>query len=188
MPILNLNKVDYQEGNPPAVTVYYSILDPGYDATQLIEAQSPEGIAILKGLSLSGDISEEIKTSAIENNTQTFNLKGPIQDFKNSNLILTNTLEYTLKNGNKITIQKTGTSNIYTIYGLSPTVSYRKNHLGINTNSFSEYDIIKISPTSDRKLIRFKQVGTEYSICLDLETGQLIGINIDCGDLTPPKN
>ena len=59
--------------------------------------------------SLQNDISEEIKTSAIENNNQIFNLKGPIQDFKNSNLILTNTLEYTLKDGNKITLTKTGT-------------------------------------------------------------------------------
>lgn len=183
-PILNLNKVDYQEG-PPTATVYYSILDPGYDTAQLMEVQLPEKITISKGLSLSNDISEETKTSAIENNNQIFNLKGTIQDFKNSNLILTNILEYTLKDGNKITLTKTGTSNIYTIYGLSPTVSYRKNHLGINTNSFAESDIIKISPTSDRKLIRFKQVGTEYSICLDLGTGQLIGVNIDCGEITP---
>ena len=108
-----------------------------------METQLPEKITISKGLSLSNDISEETKTSAIENNNQIFNLKGTIQDFKNSNLILTNILEYTLKDGNKITLTKTGTSNIYTIYGLSPTVSYRKNHLGINTNSFAESDIIQ---------------------------------------------
>ena len=68
-PILNLNKVDYQEG-PPTATVYYSILDPGYDTAQLMEAQLPEKITISKGLSLSNDISEETKTSAIENNNQ----------------------------------------------------------------------------------------------------------------------
>lgn len=189
IPILKLNKVNYQEGEPSTVTVYYSILDPGYDATQFAQLSKKENIIISQVLSLNNDISNENKTSEIEKGEQTFNLREgeKIQDFKNSILSLKNTLEYTLKNGNKITKTKTGTSNELIIYGITPTVAYRQNHLGINTSTLQDDSILTIAPTSGRKIIYLQKYGSTDTFKINLATGALEGFifnfNIDCGEI-----
>lgn len=117
--------------------------------------------------------------------------KLKITSFKNGYLKLTTTVLYAKKDGTTLyTNSKTATSNIYTIYGIAPTVAYRKNSLGINTTSLGINDILAISPTSNRNLITFNKKGSSTEkLYVNLETGQLIGFifNIDCGEIKPPE-
>ena len=116
-----------------------------------------------------------------------FNLdKLKITSFKNGHLNLKTTVIYTGSNIDPYNKSKIGISNTYTIYGIAPTIAYRKNSLGINTTSLGESDILTISPTSNRNLITFNKKGdTTEKFYINLETGQLIGFifNIDCGEI-----
>ena len=83
-----------------------------------------------------------------------------------------------------VELTKTGISNTYTVYGISPTVAYRTNHLGVNTTLFNDNDILVIAPSSNRDVIRLRKAGSEKeSFTINLKTGALEGFNIDCGEI-----
>lgn len=78
-------------------------------------------------------------------------------------------------------------SNIYTFFSKNPTVAYRKNHLGINTNSFNSDDLLVITQAEDnRKMIRINgydpDTTREFNITIDLTKGSVDGLVIDCGE------
>lgn len=70
------------------------------------------------------------------------------------------------------------------VYNLSPTVSYRKNHLGINTNAIDNDNssVLVIKNASDRELIRLEGVGDNtHNATINLITGAINGFIIDGG-------
>ena len=74
------------------------------------------------------------------------------------------------------TTKETKTNLIYSVvYNISPTISYRKNHLGINTNNFQEKSdaVLVIGETNGRNKIYYS--GPEGSYC------KVINFLIDCG-------
>lgn len=69
-----------------------------------------------------------------------------------------------------ITNVKYADSDIIVLYADAPTIAYRKNHLGINTDQISNNTVLEILPTSDRKQIRLgTSLGGGSVICIDLE-------------------
>lgn len=80
-------------------------------------------------------------------------------------------------------IEKIYETDTTTIYNAAQTISYRKNHIGINTGKFEESDVIRINATADRHMAVFES--SESKIYLDLQSGQLVGVVIDCGEITP---
>lgn len=174
-PIISFGKAVYnKEGtNSYNVSCQYTISDYGYD---------PDQKTTVQGLS----VSEEYLTlnlSTTENITPStedaiFHLDEEITDFKIGRLTLTTTITY---NGHSIT--KTSTSNDLIIYGITPTVAYRQNHLGINTSTLQDDSILTIAPTSGRNIIYLQKVGSADTFKINLVTGALEGFNIDCGEI-----
>ena len=86
------------------------------------------------------------------------------------------------------TSTKTTTSLQYVIvYNILPTVSYRKNHLGINVSNPSQNSDagLVIGAYGDRKFIYLQ--GPEGGIHkINLDTGNLISFTIDCGSWDSP--
>lgn len=91
-------------------------------------------------------------------------------------------------------IQKKTIEDIYMVcYNITPTVSYRQNHIGINTNQIDETEYQKavaiISQYKDRGVIYFSGIndGSNLFSTLDLTTMGLSGFVVDCGswDDTP---
>lgn len=80
-------------------------------------------------------------------------------------------------------VVKTSYSKEFTIYNLTPTVSYRKNQLGINTKpedvTVGADGVIYIQATTDKKQIYI--IGFNHTIKISLEDGSIDGANIDCG-------
>mgnify|MGYP001775002652 CR=1 FL=1 len=107
-----------------------------------------------------------------------FHLDEEIIDFKIGRLTLTTTITY---NGHSIT--KSSNSNDLIIYGITPTVAYRQNHLGINTSTLQDDSILTIAPTSGRNIIYLQKVGSTDTFKINLATGTLEGFNIDCGEI-----
>ena len=101
-----------------------------------------------------------------------------IIDFEIGRLTLTTTIIY---NGHPIT--KISTSNDLIIYGITPTIAYRQNHLGINTSTLQDDSILTIAPTSGRKIIYLQKYGSTDTFKINLATGALEGFNIDCGEI-----
>ena len=78
---------------------------------------------------------------------------------------------------------KTSYSKEFTIYNLAPTVSYRKNQIGINTKpedvAVGADGVIYIQATTDKKQIYI--ISSNHTIKISLEDGSIDGANIDCG-------
>ena len=120
------------------------------------------------------------KTESVIPSTEdaVFHPDDEITDFKIGRLTLTTTIIY---NGHSIT--KYSTSNDLIIYGITPTVAYRQNHLGINTSTLQDDSILTIAPTSGRNIIYLQKVGSTDTFKINLVTGALEGFNIDCGEI-----
>ena len=74
--------------------------------------------------------------------------------------------------------------NFYILYNIVPTVSYRPNHLGINTANFEEDSLIEISGYNDQRYIIIRGVdnqGREHCLQLDAQSGNGTGFILDCG-------
>ena len=73
---------------------------------------------------------------------------------------------------------------ILTQFGTLPTVSHRAHHIGINTLSMSENDVLVIENYENRKFIILKGVynNTSGIITIDLTTGIISGATIDGGE------
>jgi hypothetical protein len=71
--------------------------------------------------------------------------------------------------------------NYIVVYNKLPTVSYRANHLGINTKEPSAKTdaSITIGAYNERHIIYLKS--SEHEAMIDLETGSLIDFIVDCG-------
>ncbi len=68
------------------------------------------------------------------------------------------------------------------IYNVAPTVAYRKNHLGINTNSIDGYTdaILVMNETTGRHKIYMNGANGQISV-VDISDGAMEGIIIDAG-------
>lgn len=71
-------------------------------------------------------------------------------------------------------------SSVYTYYADAPTVSHRANHVGINTNNFSEDEdeIFIVSDFGMRNKIKFigtNEAGEAMNIVINVKNGTLIG-------------
>jgi hypothetical protein len=89
-------------------------------------------------------------------------------------------------------ITKEWNSNTVVIYNIVPTISYRKNRVGINTsNPEADNSILYVARAGDGHNITFKVVddeGNSNNIIIDLKTGNFTGTGgllssfiIDCG-------
>lgn len=187
-PTISFDKAVYsEESEKGIITVDYNISDIG---TITSNESSYGTVTTTLTLTLEIDGTSYASDSSVEDQgkgTAIFNLdKLKITSFKNGHLNLKTTVVYTGSNIDPYNKSKIGISNTYTIYGIAPTIAYRKNSLGINTASLGESDILTISPTSNRNLITFNKKGdTTEKFYVNLETGQLIGFifNIDCGEI-----
>lgn len=173
-PTISFEKATYnKEGNNLySVNCQYFISDYGYDLEQLDDKIFSIDKEILT-LNLSKK--ESITPSTGD---AVFHLDKEIIDFEIGRLTLTTTIIY---NGQSIT--KISTSNDLIIYGITPTIAYRQNHLGINTSTLQDDSILTIAPTSGRNIIYLQKVGSANIFKINLATGALEGFNIDCGEI-----
>ena len=175
-PTISFEKATYnKEGtNSYSVNCQYFISDYGYDLKQLDDKVFSIDKEILT-LNLSTESMTPSTGDAV------FHLDNEIVDFKIGRLTLTTTIIY---NGQSIT--KISTSNDLIIYGITPTIAYRQNHLGINTSTLQNDSILTIAPTSGRKIIYLQKYGSTDTFKINLATGTLEGFifNIDCGEIT----
>ena len=176
-PTISFEKATYnKEGtNSYSVNCQYFISDYGYDLKQLDD----------KIFSINKEIlTLNLSTESITPSTgdAVFHLDNEIVDFEIGRLTLTTTIIY---NGHSIT--KSSTSNDLIIYGITPTIAYRQNHLGINTSTLQDDSILTIAPTSGRKIIYLQKYGSTDTFKINLATGALEGFifnfNIDCGEI-----
>ena len=177
-PIISFGKAVYnKEGtNSYNVSCQYTISDYGYDPDQKTTVQ---GLSISKeSLTLNLSTTESITPSTGD---AVFHPDKEIIDFKIGRLTLTTAITY-----NGYTIEKYSTSNDLIIYGITPTVAYRQNHLGINTSTLQNNSVLTIAPTSGRNIIYLQKVGSTDTFKINLATGTLEGFifNIDCGEIT----
>lgn len=185
-PTISFDKAVYsEESEKGIITVDYNISDIG---TITSNESSYGTVTTTLTLTLEIDGASYASNSSVEGQgkgTAIFNLdKLKITDFKNGHLNLKTTVVYTGSNIDPYNKSKIGISNTYTIYGIAPTIAYRKNSLGINTASLGESDILTISPTSNRNLITFNKKGdSTEKLYVDLASGRLIGFIIDCGEI-----
>ena len=195
-PILSFTKTDYEAGpknedgsTTANITCYYTTTDPGYDFSQIIETE-PAKITVSSELTLvlpRGDEYPTEKNLSKDTGTYTYKISPSIDNFQNAKLVLKNTLTYTFSETKKITLTKSSTSNDLIIYGITPTVAYRQNHLGINTSTLQNDSVLTIAPTSGRNTIYLQKVGSTDTFKINLTTGALEGFifNIDCGEIKP---
>ena len=177
-PTISFGKAVYnKEGTNYSVSCQYAISDYGYDPDQKTTVQ---GLSISEEyLTLNLSKKESITPSTGD---AVFHLDKEIIDFEIGRLTLTTTIIY---NGHPIT--KISTSNDLIIYGITPTIAYRQNHLGINTSTLQDDSILTIAPTSGRKIIYLQKYGSTDTFKINLATGALEGFifnfNIDCGEI-----
>ena len=175
-PIISFGKAVYdKEGtNSYNVSCQYTISDYGYDLKQLDDKVfSIDKESLIFNLSTTESITPSTTGDAV------FHPDEEIIDFKIGRLTLTTTITY---NGHSIT--KFSTSNDLIIYGITPTIAYRQNHLGINTSTLQNDSILTIAPTSGRNIIYILKEGSTDTFKINLATGALEGFNIDCGEIT----
>ena len=176
-PTISFEKATYnKEGtNSYSVNCQYFISDYGYDLKQL-----DDKIFSINKEILTLNLSTESMTPSTGD--AVFHLDNEIVDFEIGRLTLTTTIIY---NGHSIT--KSSTSNDLIIYGITPTIAYRQNHLGINTSTLQDDSILTIAPTSGRKIIYLQKYGSTDTFKINLATGALEGFifnfNIDCGEI-----
>ena len=173
-PTISFGKAIYnKEGTNYSVSCQYAISDYGYDPDQKTTVQ---GLSISEEyLTLNLSKKESITPSTGD---AVFHLDKEIIDFEIGRLTLTTTIIY---NGHPIT--KISTSNDLIIYGITPTIAYRQNHLGINTSTLQDDSILTIARTSGRNIIYLQKVGSANIFKINLATGALEGFNIDCGEI-----
>lgn len=124
------------------------------------------------------------------NFSQYFQKDGQIFEFLHISPYLTSELSAKLKEdiggtvSNTYTTIRTSSSSqlsYIVIYDVSPTVAYRKNHIGINTKNLSSISdgVIVISDYGDRKKIYLNS--SDHNSTIDLSSGQITNFVIDCG-------
>lgn len=97
------------------------------------------------------------------------------------------TVSYTLVNSSSTTTANVvSIPQIYTYFGVVPTVAHRVHKVGINTTSLDQDDVLVVENYQETRYVRLK--GTDasdasktYEITFDLLTGSINGAIIDCG-------
>lgn len=82
-----------------------------------------------------------------------------------------------------IPIYQTGYSSEYITYPSTPTVAYRKNCIGLNTESLKNYDdavLVAAAGVDSRKSFYF--IYEDHQSIVNIETGEIDGFIIDCGE------
>lgn len=173
-PAISFGKATYnKERTGPSISCQYTISDYGYDPDQVgVFSISKESLTL--NLSTTESLSPSIEDAV-------FHPDDEIIDFKIGRLTLTTAITY----NNHTSKEKSFTSNDLIIYGITPTVAYRQNHLGINTSTLQNNSLLTIAPTSGRNIIYLQKVGSADTFKINLETGALEGFvfNIDCGEI-----
>lgn len=176
-PTISFEKATYKKEGTSSYSIncQYFISDYGYDLKQLNDKIFSIDKEIL---TLNLSTTESMTPSTGD---AVFHPDKEIVDFEIGRLTLATTIIY---NGQSIT--KYSTSNDLIIYGITPTVAYRQNHLGINTSTLKDDSILTIAPTSGRKIIYLQKDGSTDTFKINLATGALEGFifNIDCGEIT----
>lgn len=117
-----------------------------------------------------------------------FNPLAPLEDGSEKDSVIGSLLITETVRNSGYTLTKEWHSNTVVIYNILPTISYRKNHIGINTLSPSAQtdSIIYMGVYGNRDKIYFVNSNSDKRI-LDVETGGLSGFIFDCGswDGTP---
>ena len=163
----------------------YAITDPGYYENQIGDRSDIE-VTVSKEDFLKLTLFDlEPKKITKNKGTVIYPLDNndKIPEFIKGKLQLTTKITYTERD-KTYSLQKVATSETVTIYDLVPTVTYRKNRLGINSKKFLGDDILIISPTANKKMIRLFQEDSEDEIKIDLTNRQLTGVVVDCGEIT----
>lgn len=173
-PIISFEKATYKKEGTSSYSIncQYFISDYGYDLKQLDDKVFSIDKEIL---TLNLSTTESMTPSTGD---AVFHPDNEIVDFEIGRLTLATTIIY---NGQSIT--KISTSNDLIIYGITPTVAYRQNHLGINTSTLQNDSVLTIAPTSGRNIIYLQKVGSTDTFKINLATGTLEGFNIDCGEI-----
>ena len=164
----------------PNLETEWIVEDYGYSSNGVI---NQIGLYIQEtGITRTMDYPTEEKKGTWENFTD-FKTDTQTYECLNIALVLYSTISVNTINTAKeeytnvfTTAKETKTNLIYSVvYNISPTVSYRKNHLGINTNNFQEKAdaILVIGETSGRNRIYYS--GPEGSYC------KVVNFLIDCG-------
>ena len=182
----NLTKTPVQvyghyEGQMQLTSVTYdgTNLNVGYNVTDLglVKVKNVENCSIESKIT---KISIDNKESSVQiADTSSFSHSYTFPDdaeFVNFNFTITTTFEYL---GAKSTYSFT--SNTLAVYNILPTISYRKNVVGVNISNpeGNENAVFVVGAYNERKLVCF--AGTNHAAQINLETGELTGFVIDGG-------
>lgn len=149
------------------------------------------------------------KENVVQNIESAFDMGSQTYGFISVKLTSVSIVNYNLGSVTyTLTVEKVYETEELTIYNAAQTISYRPNHIGINTSGFEENDVVRVNATATRYVMAFESSGgVSY---LDLSTGELIskdvnydpkkhpelssylnlfngtfsGISIDCGEIT----
>lgn len=117
-----------------------------------------------------------------------FTFSDKVYEFLHLAPIFTSTLTTSLKDSvasytGKYPTTKSTEQYLYAvIYDISPTIAYRKNHIGINTKEPSMIGdcVVAISDYGDRKKIYLNS--SSHNAIVDLSSGNIANFIIDCGE------
>lgn len=188
------SQLEVRGHKPPIVKINKaSILNSTLTTTFDID---PLGFTQIEGINFSKQISLEIQNSEAREfvgykDTLAWSLTEDEtkSDFLHVSPILKTSFSTYVK-GDKNNLyyqtEKISQSKFYfLVYNIVPTVSYRKNHLGINTLSPSERDdsVVYVGSYGERDKIYF--VNSENQIrTIDIKSGGINGFIVDCGSWT----
>lgn len=194
--------------NNANLTLTYDIQNPGVDLenTEVVSKASfiwsspsgeitkeipidnyiPEGTEVnyLGGI-YATNIIHELKVQQVDENGDLI----PIQPSTFYGKIKVETTYIYIKDGLNFTTTYITESSQVVIYNESPTVSYRKNRLGINTNQVEAWDdamlVISTSNKDQTKILivypELRPSNNEYVISIDAITGAIDGVILDGG-------
>ena len=175
-PVTSFDTLEYDSGES-SIAYKISINDLGVDGalktdvgkTWYLLKQNGGQVAIYPDTEGEGTYSHKV-----ENDFESFAPK----------LVTTFSAKYSINGVTKsaFTTNKTQIALLYKmVYNLLPTVSYRQNHLGINTSTPSAKtdSVVYINAYGDRKKLYF--VFGEEERYLDLTSGEISGFQINCG-------
>lgn len=84
-------------------------------------------------------------------------------------------------------VTKTSYSPVDTIYNISPTISYRQNQIGINTNNIEESPefavVIRAATVGETKVEHIKLQSANNTATINLDTGNLEGFKVNNGNI-----
>lgn len=183
-----LNEANYSDGK---LTIKYQYDTLGFNSIGFVQTESKVECVVKLGNAenlvslLNGSYTAwEDKIGKLQEVSPEFSMGDETYGFLRLKLTSVSSVTYDFGGGVVLEkrIEKIYETNTTTIYNSAQTISYRQNHIGINTGNFGTNDVLKISATASRYLAVFES--SNNKIYLNLQNGQLAGIVIDCGEIT----